>query len=115
MAVVALPDWLDFRPRLFPSCNFAWLRGPRPVLVDSGFGTDLEATLALLPDEPALVFNTAAFWSRPMGGRPDHLDRAAQPCRVVGAAPEVSRDGSCTFSRTIVQDSRYRELLRSDA
>jgi hypothetical protein len=51
MAAVALPDWLDFRPRLFPSCNFAWLRGPRPVLVDSGFGTDLEATLALVPDE----------------------------------------------------------------
>jgi len=34
MAAVALPDWLDFRPRLFPSCNFAWLRGPRPILVD---------------------------------------------------------------------------------
>ena len=31
MAAVALPDWLDFRPRLFPSCNFAWLRGPRPI------------------------------------------------------------------------------------
>ena len=58
MASVALPDWLDFRPRLFPSCNFAWLRGPEPVPVDSGFGTDLEATLALLPNEPALVFNT---------------------------------------------------------
>jgi hypothetical protein len=41
-------------------------------------------------------------------------NRAAQPCRVVGAAFEVSRDGSCTSSRTIVQDSRYRELLRSD-
>jgi len=26
MAAVALPDWLDFGPRLFPSCNFAWLR-----------------------------------------------------------------------------------------
>jgi len=47
MAAVALPDWLDFRPRLFPSCNFAWLRGPQPVLVDSGFDADLEATLAL--------------------------------------------------------------------
>ena len=58
MAAAAPPDWLDFRPRLFPSCNFAWLRGPQPILVDSGFGTDLEATLALLPDEPALVFNT---------------------------------------------------------
>jgi hydroxyacylglutathione hydrolase len=28
------------------------------VLVDSGFGSDLEATLDLLPGEPALVFNT---------------------------------------------------------
>jgi len=42
---VVLPEWLEFRPRLFPSCNFAWLAGPRPVLVDSGFGSDLEATL----------------------------------------------------------------------
>ena len=58
MGAVALPDWLGFRPRLYPSCNFAWLRGPQPVLVDTGFGTDLEATLALLPGEPALVFNT---------------------------------------------------------
>jgi hydroxyacylglutathione hydrolase len=54
----ALPEWLDFRHRLFPSCNFAWLRGPRPILVDSGFGSDLEATLGLLPGEPTLVFNT---------------------------------------------------------
>jgi hypothetical protein len=31
MAAVALPDWLDFRPRVFPNCNFAWLRGPQPA------------------------------------------------------------------------------------
>ncbi len=43
---MVLPEWLEFRPRLFPSCNFAWLAGPRPVLVDSGFGSDLEATPA---------------------------------------------------------------------
>ncbi|HEX4216562.1 MAG TPA: MBL fold metallo-hydrolase [Candidatus Dormibacteraeota bacterium] len=53
-----LPDWLDFRRRLFPSCNFTWVRGPRPVLIDSGFGTDLEATEAMLPGEPSLLLNT---------------------------------------------------------
>ena len=78
MAAVALPDWLDFRPRLFPSCNFAWLRGPQPVLVDSGFGTDLEATLALLPDEPALVFNT--HWhSDHVGGNAGLANRFGMP------------------------------------
>jgi hypothetical protein len=45
MSGVALPDWLDFRPRIFPSCNFAWLAGPRPILVDTGFRSDLDATL----------------------------------------------------------------------
>lgn len=53
-----LPDWLDFRRRLFPSCNFVWLRGPRPVLVDSGFGSVLGETLAMLPGEPPLLLNT---------------------------------------------------------
>lgn len=58
MSHVALPDWLDFRPRLFPSCNFVWLAGRTPVLVDSGFGSDLGATLEMLPGDPALLFNT---------------------------------------------------------
>jgi len=78
MAAVALPDWLDFRPRLFPSCNFAWLRGPQPILVDSGFGADLEATLALLPDEPAMVFNT--HWhSDHVGGNAGLANRFGMP------------------------------------
>jgi hypothetical protein len=33
MADVVTPDWLAFRPRLFPSCNFAWLAG----LIHGGF------------------------------------------------------------------------------
>jgi glyoxylase-like metal-dependent hydrolase (beta-lactamase superfamily II) len=53
-----LPDWLDFRQRLFPSCNFTWINGPRPILVDTGFGSDLEETVEMLPGTPALVFNT---------------------------------------------------------
>src|SRR5258708_2354565 len=54
----SLPDWLDFRQRLFPSCNFTWINGPRPILVDTGFGSDLEETVEMLPGTPALVFNT---------------------------------------------------------
>jgi glyoxylase-like metal-dependent hydrolase (beta-lactamase superfamily II) len=53
-----LPDWLDFRQRLFPSCNFTWINGPRPILIDTGFGSDLEETVEMLPGTPALVFNT---------------------------------------------------------
>ena len=88
MAAVALPDWLDFRPRLFPHCNFAWLRGPRPVLVDSGFGTDLGTTLALLPDEPALVFNT--HWhSDHVGGNAGLADRFGMP--IAASVTEGSR------------------------
>lgn len=86
MAAVALPDWLDFRPRLFPSCNFAWLRGPQPVLVDSGFGTDFEATLALLPDEPTLVFNT--HWhSDHVGGNAGLANRFG--CRSLLPSPKA--------------------------
>jgi hydroxyacylglutathione hydrolase len=82
-----VPDWLDFRPRLLPSCNFAWLRGPRPVLVDSGFGSDLEATQDLLPGEPALVFNT--HWHS------DHVGNAGLAVRfgrmIAASAEEGSR------------------------
>jgi len=88
MADVVLPDWLAFRPRLFPSCNFAWLAGPRPVLVDSGFGSDLDATLGLLPGEPALVFNT--HWhSDHVGGNAGLAERFGMP--VAASAAEGAR------------------------
>lgn len=88
MAAVGLPDWLDFRPRLFPSCNFAWLRGPQPILVDTAFGTDLEATLALLPDEPALVLNT--HWhSDHVGGNAGLGHRFGMP--IAASVTEGSR------------------------
>jgi len=88
MSGIALPDWLDFRPRLFPSCNLAWLRGPRPVLVDSGYGSDLEETLALLPGEPALLFNT--HWhSDHVGGNAGLVARFGMP--IAASAAEGSR------------------------
>ncbi|HVS07901.1 MAG TPA: hypothetical protein VHK65_17270 [Candidatus Dormibacteraeota bacterium] len=73
MADLVLPDWLVFRPRLFPSSNFAWLAGPRPVLVDSGFGSDLDATLGLVPDEPAPAstrIGTPTMWAATRDGLP---------------------------------------------
>jgi len=89
---VVLPEWLEFRPRLFPSCNFAWLAGPRPVLVDSGFGSDLEATLGLLPGEPALVFNT--HWhSDHVGGNAALAERFRMPIAASSAEGSRVNDG----------------------
>ena len=84
----ALPEWLDFRPRRFPSCNFTWLRGPRPVVVDTGFGSDLEATIDLIPAEPALVLNT--HWhSDHVGGNAGLVARFG--VAVAASAEEASR------------------------
>lgn len=86
--MAALPDWLDFRPRLFPSCNFTWLRGMRPVLVDTGFGADADATLSLLPGEPALVVNT--HWhSDHVGGNAPLIGRFGVP--IAASAAEGTR------------------------
>ncbi|MFN8483683.1 MAG: MBL fold metallo-hydrolase [Anaerolineae bacterium] len=58
------PDWLTFFQRTFPSANMALVHGPRPILVDTGFGSDLAETEALLrdagaaPQSLALVVNT---------------------------------------------------------
>jgi glyoxylase-like metal-dependent hydrolase (beta-lactamase superfamily II) len=83
-----LPDWLDFQPRLFPSCNLTWLAGPRPILVDTGFGSDLDATLGTLPGEPALVFNT--HWhSDHVGGNAGLAARLGTP--IAASAAEGAR------------------------
>lgn len=39
--------------RPLPSANFALIHGPRPILVDSGFGSDAEDTLRLVEDAGA--------------------------------------------------------------
>ncbi len=55
---------VQFFQRRFPSANMVLLHGPRPVLVDSGFGSDADATVALLteagvpPQSLALLVNT---------------------------------------------------------
>jgi glyoxylase-like metal-dependent hydrolase (beta-lactamase superfamily II) len=73
---------------MFPSCNFVWLAGPRPILVDTGFGSDLDATLGLLPGEPALVFNT--HWhSDHVGGNAGVAARFGTP--IAASTAEGSR------------------------
>jgi glyoxylase-like metal-dependent hydrolase (beta-lactamase superfamily II) len=58
------PPWLHFIERPFPSANMVLIAGPRPVLVDPGFGSDRAATADLLrgagipPERLALIVNT---------------------------------------------------------
>lgn len=58
------PDWLVFFERTYPSANMALIRGERPVLVDTGYGSDLTATENLLreagvpPESLSLIVNT---------------------------------------------------------
>lgn len=53
-----------FFERLYPSANMVLVRGERPVLIDTGFGSDLARTEALLrqagqaPERLALIVNT---------------------------------------------------------
>lgn len=58
------PPWLHFFQRTFPSANMVLLRSRRPVLVDTGFGSDLPLTEQLLrdagvpPERLQLIVNT---------------------------------------------------------
>ena len=37
-----------FLRRRFPSANMVLIKGPKPVLIDTGFGSDLDWTIGLL-------------------------------------------------------------------
>jgi hydroxyacylglutathione hydrolase len=58
------PGWLHFFQRTFPSANMVLIEGSRPVLVDTGFGSDVAETERLLrdagtpPERLALIVNT---------------------------------------------------------
>ncbi len=42
------PNWLHFFQRPFPSANMVLIKGKRPILFDTGFGSDLARTERLL-------------------------------------------------------------------
>ena len=58
------PRWLRFVERLFPSSNMVVIAGDKPVLVNTGYGSDLARTEGLLaergigPADLSLVVNT---------------------------------------------------------
>lgn len=58
------PDWLVFFQRTFPSANMVLVYGERPVLIDTGFGSDWATTAELLlaagmpPERIGLIVNT---------------------------------------------------------
>lgn len=58
------PDWLHFIRRKLPSANSVLIRSSRPVLIDTGFGSDLPETERLLraagvpPERLQLIINT---------------------------------------------------------
>ncbi|GAC1398458.1 MAG: hypothetical protein NVS4B12_13470 [Ktedonobacteraceae bacterium] len=59
-----ITEWLHFFERPYPSANMVLIRSTRPVLIDSGFGSDVTTTEALLqevgvpPQSLALIANT---------------------------------------------------------
>ncbi len=59
-----VPNWLRFFLRPFPSANIVLIQGARPVLIDTGFGSDVPETERLLreagipPERLALIVNT---------------------------------------------------------
>ncbi len=67
------PSWLRFFQRPFPSANMVLIRGERPLLVNTGFGSDLDETERLLrgsgtsPERLALIVNTH-YHSDQVGG-----------------------------------------------
>lgn len=44
------PDWLHFFERIYPSANMLLLTGRRPILIDTGFGSDSAETERLIRD-----------------------------------------------------------------
>jgi hydroxyacylglutathione hydrolase len=43
-----LPNWLHFFQRPFPSANMVLIGGERPLLVDTGFGSEIDETERLM-------------------------------------------------------------------
>jgi glyoxylase-like metal-dependent hydrolase (beta-lactamase superfamily II) len=83
-----------FLRRAYPSANGALLHGPRPVLVDTGFGSDADelAGLLRLHGRPALVVNT--HWHSDHVGGNFAMARLGVPiaAHALEAGPVNARD-----------------------
>lgn len=78
------PCWLHFFQRSFPSANMVLIHDNRPVLIDTGFGSDFSETERLLreagvpPDQLQLVINTH-YHSDHVGGNNELQGRYSIP------------------------------------
>ena len=83
---------MRFFERAYPSANSVLLEGPAPVLVDTGFGSDVDELLGLLDTAPALIVNTH-FHSDHVGGNRALQRRFGVPIAAsAGEAALVNRD-----------------------
>lgn len=78
------PNWLRFAERPFPSANMVVIAGSKPLLIDTGYGSDLRRTESLLVErgiDPAglsLVVNTH-YHSDHVGGNAGLQSRYGVP------------------------------------
>ncbi len=79
-----VPEWLIFFERMYPSANMVLIRGKYPVLVDTGYGSDLTITENLLresgvpPESLSLIVNTH-YHSDHVGGNSGLQGRYGTP------------------------------------
>ncbi|MCA9912997.1 MAG: MBL fold metallo-hydrolase, partial [Anaerolineae bacterium] len=70
---------LTFIPRAFPSANQVLLHGTKPILVDSGFGSDFPETVTILTeqgmDPQALQMVVNTHWHCDHSGGNHHFQR----------------------------------------
>lgn len=78
---------IRFFERAYPSANSVLLEGPRPVLVDTGFGSDAALLLDWLERPPALIVNTH-FHTDHAGGNHAVQQRFGTP--VAASAAEAA-------------------------
>jgi glyoxylase-like metal-dependent hydrolase (beta-lactamase superfamily II) len=109
------PHWLPFVERPFPSSNIVVIAGDKPVLVDTGYGSDLARTEGLLaergigPADLSLVVNSdhvggnAGLRGRP-GPRPTGTPPIPGP--ETGRPPKRRRNGPTGTVARIRQTTR---------
>lgn len=111
-----LPEWVRFFRRRMPSANCVLLAMARPVLIDTGYGSDVEELIAWVeaegvrPEDLALVVNTH-FHADHVGGNAELQRRYAVRVAASGVDAEVVNrweDGACERKYLDQPVERYR-------
>lgn len=111
---------LQFFERVFPSANMVLIAGANPVLVDSGYGSDLALTEDLLrragapPESLSLIVNTH-YHSDHVGGNHGLQTRYGLPIATYHSEAEVvnRRDAQACSARWLDQPVEPYQVDRS--